>query len=448
MDGPMERWGRERSEAGESLGPTILTVSELTARIKGMLGELGRISVEGEVASVRTPASGHIYFNLKDRLRGVESVVGCAIWRSQVARATRQPLTEGEQVIAHGRIDVYGPRGSYSLIVDRIEPKGLGALLVQLEELKRELVSKGWFDRARPLPRLPRVIGVATSRDGAAFQDFLRTRTLRWPLYPVRLAHTAVQGAGAAGEIAQAITALDRSGVDVIVVCRGGGSLEDLWAFNERAVAEAIHAASVPVVSGVGHQTDSTLADSVADFRAHTPTDAAQSVIPPRAELEEELERGFNYLLSAIDEVIAAREQRLRQLREARVLRSADWILERRTDALGRAGARLDRGVHLAVERAGRALEGLACRLPVRVREALQRTASRVELFERQLQAFSPFAVLRRGYSITTVEGEEGGAPLTESGAVAPGALLRTRLASGEVSSRVEAVREAEEEGE
>jgi len=146
--------------------------------------------------------------------------------------------------------------------------------------------------------------------------------------------------------------------------------------------------------------------------------------------------------------VIAAREQRLRQLREARVLRSADWILERRTDALGRAGARLDRGVHLAVERAGRALEGLACRLPVRVREALQRTASRVELFERQLQAFSPFAVLRRGYSITTVEGEEGGAPLTESGAVAPGALLRTRLASGEVSSRVEAVREAEEEGE
>lgn len=437
MDEPMERQGREREEPGEVLGPTILTVSELTARIKGMLGELGRISVEGEVASVRTPASGHVYFNLKDRLRGVESVVGCAIWRSQVARATRQPLTEGEQVIAHGRIDVYGPRGSYSLIVDRIEPKGLGALLVQLEELKRELASKGWFDRARPLPRLPRVIGVATSRDGAAFQDFLRTRTLRWPLYPVRLAHTAVQGAGAAAEIAQAIGALDRSGVDVIVVCRGGGSLEDLWAFNERAVAEAIHAASVPVVSGVGHQTDSTLADFVADFRAHTPTDAAQSVIPPRAELEEELERSFNYLLSAIDEVIGAREQRLCQLREARVFRSADWILERRTEQLDAAGARLDRGVHLAVERADRALAGLAHRLPVRAREALQRTAARVELVERQLQAFSPFAVLRRGYSITTVEGSHG-APLTDSVAVAPGTLLRTRLASGEVCSRVE----------
>ena len=341
------------SSGGAAGGPRILTVSEVTDRLKGLLGGLGRISVEGEVASLARPASGHVYFNLKDRRRGIESVLGCAVWRSQVSRAMRSPLEEGVQVIAHGKLDVYAPRGSYSLIVDRIEPRGLGALLVQLEELKRELAGKGWFDRARPLPLLPKTIGVATSRDGAAFADFLRTRSLRWPCYPVRLAHTPVQGAGASREIAGAIAALDRSGVDVIVVCRGGGSLEDLWAFNERPVAEAIRAARVPVVSGVGHQTDQTLADLVADHRAHTPTDAAQTVIPLRAELEEKLDRQFNYLLAALDDLFVRREERLERLEGARVLRGADWILERRGEVLDLAGERLARGVRLAVERAG-----------------------------------------------------------------------------------------------
>jgi exodeoxyribonuclease VII large subunit len=169
---------------------------------------------------------------------------------------------------------------------------------------------------------MPAIVGVVTSRDGAALQDFLRTRSLRWPLYPVRLAHTSVQGAGAAEEIAAAIRRLDATGVDVIVVCRGGGSLEDLWAFNERAVAEAIRAASVPVVTGVGHETDVTLADLVADHRAHTPTDAAQTVIPDRRAMLADFERARNHLLQAIDGALDRREQRLARASASPALKS------------------------------------------------------------------------------------------------------------------------------
>ncbi|MCB9915389.1 MAG: exodeoxyribonuclease VII large subunit [Planctomycetes bacterium] len=325
-------------------GPRVLTVTELNDAVKDLLGGLGRVAVEGEVAGLRRPASGHVYFNLKDRRKGIESVLGCAIWRSQVSRATKEPLREGQHVVAHGRLDVYAPRGTYSLIVERVEPRGLGALLEELERTKRELREQGWFDRARPLPRLPRVVGVVTSRDGAAFQDFLRTRSLRWPGYPVRLVHTPVQGPGAAAEIAGALADLDRSGVDVIVVTRGGGSLEDLWCFNERVVAEAVWAASVPVVSGVGHETDVTLCDLVADHRAHTPTDAAQTVIPLERELEQEMERRFNYLLAGVDEAVARRAERLERAARSRTLRGADWILGDRARALaGSAAARARR---------------------------------------------------------------------------------------------------------
>ncbi|MFT7484310.1 MAG: exodeoxyribonuclease VII large subunit [Candidatus Paceibacteria bacterium] len=439
--------------------PQVLKVSDLNQRLRGLFGSLGRIAVEGEVAGLKQAASGHIYFSLKDRLRGVESVLSCAIWRSQVQRAQRQPMREGDRVVAHGKLDLYGPRGSYSLIVERVEPMGLGALLVQLEELKRELAAKGWFERRRELPRMPRMVGVVTSRDGAAFQDFLRTRSLRWPLYPVRLAHTPVQGPGASQEIARAIADLDASGVDLIVLCRGGGSMEDLWAFNERAVAQAIWACSVPVVSGVGHETDVTLADHVADQRAHTPTDAAQLVLPDRQRLEAELERRWNYLVGSMGTLVERRQERLQRLASARVLRGADWILENRVGELQGLGRRLQRSMNRELERSSLRLQGaqralaagapsrrlerdrsrveaLGRRLCVPPRETLSQAQGRLELVASRLEAFSPFSVLGRGYSITRVAGQNQ--PLTEAEQLEPGTKLETRLASGTLISTFE----------
>jgi exodeoxyribonuclease VII large subunit len=436
-------------------GPKIWTVGELTREIKDALEELGRVSVEGEVTRVVRAASGHLYFDLKD----IDAKLSCTIWRSQVASAVRFDLEEGTKVVAHGRLDVYGPRGTYSLNVQRLEQAGLGALLLRLEKLKEELKALGWFDRKRPLPAMPSMIGLATSRDGAALQDFLRTRSLRWPLYPVRLAHTSVQGAGAADEIAAAIRRLDASKVDVIVVCRGGGSLEDLWAFNERAVAEAIHAATVPVVTGVGHETDVTLADLVADHRAHTPTDAAQTVIPDRAALLEELERARNHLLQAIDVALEGRAERLARAAASPVLRGAGWILDRRAESLGHqarslrlaAGAVLDRAGSrvlgaaarlsrqspaVAIERRSAHLDALAPRLARAIAAPLEDVERRIELAQTSLAATSPFAVLERGYSITQREG--GSAPLKDAGDLKPGERIRTVLAAGWILSEIE----------
>lgn len=436
----------------------VWTVGELNARLKSLLGGMGRIAVEGEVSGLKRPASGHLYFDLKDKARGVESVVHCAIWRSQVARALKNPFEEGAKVVAHGRLDVYAPRGSYSLIVDRIEGRGIGALLEQLEKLKAQLAEDGWFDRSRPLPRLPRVIGVVTSRDGAAFQDVLRTRSLRWPLYPLRIAHTPVQGPGAAQSIAEAIAHLDASGVDVIVVCRGGGSLEDLWAFNELPVAQAIHNASVPVVSGVGHETDLTLCDLVADWRAHTPTDAAQHVIPDRRAFEEALERQGQYLLDVIDRLLERREGELQRLASVRVLRDPSWITGDRQLACERLGKRLVRAGSERVRRAGERLElstsrlrghapsvqleRAAARLDQVGRRLAEPAAKRLDALEgrlalaaRGLESTSPFAVLDRGYALTETA---DGAVVHDAAQLAKGDVIRTRFARGAATSRVE----------
>ena len=433
----------------------LWTVGDLTREIKTALEELGKIRVEGEVSRVVRAASGHLYFDLKD----VDAKISCTVWRSQIASAVRFELAEGAKVIAHGRLDVYGPRGTYNLNVQRLEPSGLGALLLQLEKLKAELKALGWFDRKRPLPSMPRRVGLVTSKDGAALQDFLRTRSLRWPLYPVVLAHTAVQGATASEQIAAAIRRVDAHGVDVIVVCRGGGSLEDLWAFNERAVAEAIWNTSVPVVTGVGHETDVTLADFVADHRAHTPTDAAQTVLPELAALELELETARNHLLLAIDGTLEARVDRLERAAASPVLRGAGWLLERRVEGLEHlsrslrlaAAASLDRSAArvarattrlsqqspvVRLERRSSRLGSLAPRLASGIAGPLERIERRLDVAHASLAATSPYAVLERGYSITEPAG--GGALLKSVEGLSPGKKIRTVLASGWILSEVE----------
>ncbi|MEE8469661.1 MAG: exodeoxyribonuclease VII large subunit, partial [Planctomycetota bacterium] len=352
----------ESTESTESAGaaqPRVLSVGSLTRAIGERLQGLGRLAVEGELVGVKRAGSGHVYFSLKDE----NAVVNCAIWRSRVASAARFDLRDGMRVVCHGKLDVYAPRGSYSLIIERVEQRGIGELLARLEELKTKLRERGWFDRSRPLPSLPRCVGLVTSRQSDAFQDFLRTRSLRWPLYPLRLCSSRVQGKGAAQEVAEAIARLDASGVDVICVVRGGGSLEDLWCFNELPVAEAIHACSVPVVTGVGHETDVTLADLVADHRAHTPTDAAQTVIPDRAAMQAQLERAAGYLAEAVDRALSRREERLTRLISARTLRGAGWILDERARSIQHLGRRLIATGDRRAERAGAQLERAASRL-------------------------------------------------------------------------------------
>jgi exodeoxyribonuclease VII large subunit len=431
--------------------------------VHGRLAELGRVRVEGEVSQRKRASAGHVYFDLEDG----GARLACKIWQSVVPRALRFELAEGARVVAWGKLDVYAPQGSYSLIVERVELAGLGARLAELEQRKAELKARGWFDRKRPLPAFPRVIGLVTSRDGAALRDFLRTRSLRWPGYPVRLVHTPVQGPGAAASIADALRALDASGVEVIALVRGGGSLEDLWCFNELAVAEAVFGARVPVVTGIGHETDTTLADLVADRRAHTPTDAAQSVIPDRAELRARIERLGGYLGEAFGRHLQARLERLERLAARPVLRGAGWILDQRALALAAARARLDHALRGELERRAatlaRAHAGLARRAPgselarraqllatahLRLAgaagRALERRVQRLALGARGLEAVSPLAVLARGYSLTRREGT--GETLTDAALLAPGERVETRLARGSFRARVESVRPADED--
>lgn len=459
------------------------SVSALTHRIDGALKGFGRVAVIGEVSRPKTVASGHVFFTLKDD----RAALDVKVWRSQVQRAlggVGGRLEEGAQVVCHGSLDVYAPYGKHSLVCDRVEARGIGALLADLERLKVRLREEGLFERRRPIPAMPRTVGVVTSRDADAWRDFLRTRSLRWPGYPVRIAHSRVQGRQAAAEIAAAIARLDASGVDVIVVCRGGGAIEDLWCFNEEPVARAVWAASVPVVTGVGHETDTTLIDLVADHRAHTPTDAAQTVIPDRARIAEALERGGGHLADAMERALERRGEALARLASSRALdRPGDLVADRerraldlarraraaveaaatgRGTALERIGAALERrgpaarlaGASERVSALGARLAGLAERSSERAETRVERAArglaragtaatdaraARVEVLARALGAVSPLAVLDRGYSITRRASD--GAVVTDPGDLAAGDGLTTVVRGGEVDSTVEATR-------
>jgi len=459
---------RPREEAPERVParpepPRALSVTELTDAIKERLTGLGVVQVEGEISGFKRASAGHFYFDLKDD-RGAR--LACKIWRSRTSRACATEPKDGQFVRCTGRLDVYAPHGGYSMIVDRLEAQGIGAMLAKLEELKRELAGRGWFERSRPLPTMPGIIGVVTSRDGAALRDFLRTRSQRWSGYPVRIAHTPVQGPGAAREIAGAIDAMAASGVDVVVVTRGGGSLEDLWAFNEQAVAEAIWRSPVPVVSAVGHETDVCLSDFVADHRAHTPTDAAQTVIPDRRALAQRVGRAGNYLMEAMGAALDEREARLLRAAGAHVLRDPMELLRQRQRALigsfrrlesaraagfagtaerlHRAGAGLERsGPRRWLERTDRRLAEVAAKLVPWGGSRLDRAAERLALLQRTLEAVGPLAVLKRGYAIVT---DADGAVVSDATAAEAGQALDVRLARGSLEVNVERARAPEKE--
>ena len=402
----------------------VFSVAELTHEIQEMLGGAFRgIAVRGQISNLRAQSSGHLYFSLKDE--GAQVV--CAMWRSAAARLKFRP-EDGQEVIAAGRIDVYPPHGKYQLIVDDLAPLGVGELHLRLEELKRRLALEGLFDPElkRDLPLLPRRVAVITSPTSAALRDFLRIARRRAPsawltVFPVR-----VQGEEAQGEIVQALRDLSAVGdFDVVVATRGGGSIEDLWAFNEESVARAIADCPVPVVSAVGHETDTTLADLVADARAATPSEAAELVFPETADLEARIAEGRARLERAVGERLSRARERVTALEKTHAL-------ARPVERLQLASQQLDEWEQRGAEALERAMDG--------ARDRLARTAG-------HLAAVSPVAVLARGYSITTRDGER--APVASTDGLQVGDRLRTRLASGEVVSEITGLEAADtDEGE
>ena len=435
-----------------------LTVSELTRRLQGLLEtEFVDVWVEGEVSNLKRAASGHMYFSLKDAGAQIRAVV----WKTD-ARLLRFKPRDGMQVLARGSLRVYPPRGDYQVSVQVLEPLGKGSLAQAFEELKERLEKEGLFapGRKRPLPLLPRRIAVVTSPTGAVIRDILRVLHRRYPSLEVLVYPVRVQGEEAAGEIARAISALNRlGGLDVVILARGGGSLEDLWAFNEESVARAIAASRIPTLSAVGHETDVTIADFVADVRAATPSAAAERVVQPREELQARVNAAGNRLGAALRLRLARTRARVEAAAAHRVFAAEQGRLHvraQRVDELVRRGERaLVRRLETSRERAGRKRERLEVlrwdrQLAVR-RERVARRVERLHGLLRgrvdqrrarlagmagRLEGLSPVAVLGRGYAL--VWDEATGVLLRDAGETELGHVLRVRLHKGTVHATVE----------
>lgn len=367
-----------------------ITVSRLTAMIRAAVQTHlpGSLLVAGELSNVSRPSSGHLYFTLKD----AASEVRCAMWRSAATHLRFDPA-DGLAVLATGTVDVYEPRGQVQLYVTRLEPRGVGALELAFRQLREKLEARGWFDarRKRPLPLFPRRIAVVTSLTGAAGRDIAQTIRRRFPCVTLLFHPVRVQGDGAAAEIAGAIAAINRSaaalgGVDVMIVGRGGGSLEDLWAFNEEAVAQAIFDSRIPIVSAVGHEIDVSISDLVADVRAATPTAAAELVVPLRAELLDHLDRQSARSLRALRHRLATLASRLDRLAATELLRDPLGYARRREqrvdDAATRLRAALTQALSAARARLHRAEVGLH---RVRPEAVLARRRQRLEAVTHRL---------------------------------------------------------------
>jgi exodeoxyribonuclease VII large subunit len=400
----------------EDSKPTVLTVSELTAQIKEALEDgFPSVWVAGEISNLARPQSGHVYLTLKDDQAQMRAVM----WRSAAARI-RFDLEDGLEVVCRGSIDVYAPRGSYQLVIQQVEPKGVGSLQLALKQLQARLGAEGLFEEQhkKPLPRYPRRVAFVTSPTGAAVRDFLEVVQRRWRDLDVLVIPSRVQGDGAAEEIAAGIRTANRLAdrPDVLVVGRGGGSLEDLWCFNEEVVVRAIFASEIPVVSAVGHEIDVTLSDFVADQRALTPSEAAELVAPAQQELLERLDVDRRRLAAALKARLQQARSRLDALAAGRVFRRP---LERVHD--------LARRVDELQLRAARAM-----------RNCVVRARDRLAGLSGKLESLSPLAVLRRGYSLT--QRSEDGRLITNPDDVGAGQQITTRLAGGGLISRVERV--------
>ena len=411
----------------------VLTVSDLNARIRTLLEQqFIEVWVEGELSNSKVWNTGHMYFTLKDPGAQIRSVM----FRSAL-RLLRFKPQDGLRVIARGRISVYDPKGEYQLVCEHLEPEGLGALQLAFEQLKQRLQAAGLFDprRKRALPALPRKIGVVTSLDGAAVRDIIQVLRRRYPNAHIVIRPTRVQGEGAALDIARALAAIGRvPGVDVVIVGRGGGSIEDLWAFNEEVVARAIAGCPVPTISAVGHETDVTIADFVADLRAPTPSAAAEMVVARKDDFCNHIDRLAHRVQAAMATRLHRGESRVRAL-DARgaTIRGQVAARQRSYQSLSRTLETFDLRRRLGRVRTRlMAAEGRLAGATVKSRH---RADGRLRATAARLEALSPLAVLGRGYAVcwnadrTTV--------VRDAARVAQGDRVRVTLARGELDCHV-----------
>jgi exodeoxyribonuclease VII large subunit len=390
----------------------IYSVSQVASYLRELFEtdvHLSDLWVSGEVSNLSRPPSGHLYFTLKD----ARASLRCVLFRGAYGVRAAHGIENGQQVVAHGRVSLYEPRGDLQMIVDFVQPEGLGAQQLEIERLKAQLEQEGLFapERKRALPRFPRRIGVATSPAGAVLHDICHVLERRWPLAEIVLAPTPVQGPEAADGVVEAIRALNREpGIDVIIVARGGGSLEELAPFNSEAVARAIYASAVPVVSAVGHETDTTIADLVADVRAPTPSAAAEIVAPDRRQLGTHL----GVRAATMESAVRAR------------LRDGRRAVESCVSRLGRSEpdfARLRQSVDERSQRAGAALDAF-----------LRHRALELGGHRWRLRSLDPLATLERGYAIVQRDGHV----VSSVHAVRPGEPLGVRVRDGTFGVRVE----------
>jgi exodeoxyribonuclease VII large subunit len=433
----------------------VYSVTRLNREVRVVLERgLGVIWVEGELSNLSQPGSGHWYFTLKDR----DAQLRCVMYRNRNALLGFTPRP-GAQLLLRGRISVFEPRGEYQLIAEYLEEAGVGALQRQFERLKARLAAEGLFasERKRPLPRFPQRIGVITSPAGAALHDILKILARRFPPAAVLIYPAVVQGGAAVPALIAALeTAGARAECDVLILARGGGSLEDLWAFNDERLARAIHACALPVVSGVGHEIDFTIADFVADARAPTPSAAAELVVPDRSvflqalvRTAQRLDAGMRRQLQAVAARLAGTRRRLQLAHPGvRLLQQVQRLddLSLRLAAAARASLQRDRlrlahgserlmrcsPGHLLRQRSARS-EQLRERLHHAAKEQFARARQRLALAQRALNAVSPLATLSRGYAIVTRAGEL----LTDAAAVAAGEEIEARLARGALIAHV-----------
>ncbi|MFM1767610.1 MAG: Exodeoxyribonuclease 7 large subunit [Verrucomicrobiota bacterium] len=443
----------------------VLTVAELTTTIRRLLEkEVGEVWVTGEVTNLRAQASGHVYFTVKD----ASAQLSCVLFRGHGGEG-RRCLQDGARVLLGGGLTVYEPRGQYQLVVKTVEPQGVGALQLAFEQLKRRLQAEGLFapERKRSLPRYPQRLGVATSPTGAALQDVLHVIRRRQPGLEIVLAPCRVQGEGAAAEVAEAVRLLNQwsaaqapgAGLDLILVTRGGGSLEDLWAFNEEPVARAVFESALPVVSAVGHEIDFTISDFVADVRAATPSAAAEVITEGpyagRQAVAAMARRLWQLTVDRLEregESLAGLSRRLDRVQPRRWLQERWQHLDDLSAALWREARRAVQAQRLAwaglrdrvlrarpsavVAERRRALDDLRRELVHATRTGLKERRARLDLLRARLQLLSPEAVLARGYSITL--DAQTGRVVRSAAETRPGQSLRTRLAEGEIGSVVE----------
>ena len=412
----------------------VYGVSELTDVIKGLFKRFDKIYVEGEISGWKVYASGHAYFTVKDE----NAQLSCVMFSSAIARCKAAPrLKDGAKVCIYGRIDVYAPRGTYQMVVLAAKIAGEGDLMARFNELKEALQKEGLFDRSRkrPLPYLPHRIGVVTSPSGAVIHDMCTVLTRRFPNLEIRLYPVKVQGPGAKEEIVEGIRFFNSASAswvpDVLIVGRGGGSIEDLWAFNEECVVRAVAASKIPVISAVGHETDFTLCDFAADVRAGTPSIAAEIAVPVKAELLQQVkdlserlkrapERAGEVFAQRIDHLavrLSASLGNVASAAEARLMRSAQRLLPALKDAVVESERRLSR---------------LDQRLLPALKDSFSKNERRIVAASAKLDLLDPGNPLKRGYSLTL---DSNGAIVRSASSVKPGDQLTTRLADGEIAS-------------